>query len=139
MFRRTEGWGKKNMHRRTNMHSQIARSIHRKPPRPPSQSKHPSKNTRNERKMPQRLPKPGLNRGRVQRAARRAFYVCDEVSTADVAEIAYCRKLLMQERRLEPHDYRRARRALELIAVRVGRGSGQGRPCRWKLLPGRGD
>jgi hypothetical protein len=82
------------------------------------------------RKMPHRLPQPGLGRGRVQRAARRASLLADVVSTADVAELAFARKRLLHGRRLEPHDYRLARRALELIADSVGRSpSGMGRPC----------
>jgi hypothetical protein len=47
--------------------------------------------------------------------------------------MAYARKMLIHGRRPEPHDYRLARRALELIADRIGRGGGQGRPMRWRL------
>jgi hypothetical protein len=88
--------------------------------------------------MPQRLPQPGLNRGRVQRAARRAAAVSGFsknplLSTADVAALAFARKRLLHGRRLEPHDYRLARRALELIADPIGRGGGQGRPLLWRL------
>jgi hypothetical protein len=84
--------------------------------------------------MPQRLPRPGLGRGRVQRAARRACVLADVVSTADVAELAFVRKGLLHGRRLEPHDYRLARRALELIADPIGRSpSGMGRPMLWRL------
>jgi hypothetical protein len=41
------------------------------------------------RKIPQRLPKPGLNRGRVQIAARRVFLLGNEAATADVARYAH--------------------------------------------------
>jgi hypothetical protein len=86
------------------------------------------------RKIPQRLPQPGLNRGRVQRTARRAFLLADVVSTADVAEMAFARKRLLRGRRLAPHDYRHARRALVLIAEPIGRAlAGMGRPILWKL------
>jgi hypothetical protein len=85
------------------------------------------------RNLPQRPAKPALNNGRVQRAARRAFYVGEIVSTADVVQIAFVRKLLLHGRRAEPHDYLLARRALELIAVRIGRAGGRGRPVQWRL------
>jgi hypothetical protein len=48
------------------------------------------------------------------------------VTTADVVQMAYARKILIHGRRPEPHDYRLARRALELIAVRIGRGGRSG-------------
>jgi hypothetical protein len=57
----------------------------------------------------------------------------DVLTTADVAELAFARKRLLHGRRLEPHDYRLARRALELIADPVGRGGGRGRPLLWRL------
>jgi hypothetical protein len=86
--------------------------------------------------MPQRLPQPGLGRGRVQRAARRAAIGRQLLSTADVAELAFVRKRLLHGRRLEPHDYRLARRALELIAEPIGRNGGMGRPLLWRLKSG---
>jgi hypothetical protein len=55
------------------------------------------------------------------------------LSTVDVAELAFARKRLLHGRRLEPHDYRLARAALQLIADPVRRGSGQGRPMLWRL------
>jgi len=89
------------------------------------------------RKMPQRLPRPGLGRGRVQRAARRAVIGRQVVSTADVVVLAFARKRLLHGRQLEPHDYRLARRALELIAEPIGRAStGMGRPMLWRLRNG---
>jgi hypothetical protein len=57
------------------------------------------------------------------------------LSTADVVEVAFARKQLLHGRRLEPHDYRLARRALELIAEPIGRGGGMGRPMLWRLKP----
>jgi hypothetical protein len=56
------------------------------------------------------------------------------LSTADVAELAFARKRLLHGKRLEPHDYRLARRALELIADPIGRSlTGIGRPMLWRL------
>jgi len=69
----------------------------------------------------------------VQRAARRAALGRQLLSTADVVALAYCRKKLLHGRRIEPHDYRLARRALELIAEPIGRGDGRGRPMLWRL------
>jgi hypothetical protein len=40
--------------------------------------------------------------------------------TTDVVQMAYARKMLIHGRRPEPHDHRLTRRALELIAVRIG-------------------
>ena len=84
-------------------------------------------------KMPQRPAQPGLGRGKVQLAAKRAFVCGEVISTADVAQFAYCHKTLLHGRRLEPHDYRLARRALALIATPIGRGGGRGRPMQWRL------
>lgn len=84
--------------------------------------------------MPQRLPRPALNRGRVQIAARRAAIGREVLTTSDVVRMAYCRKLLLHGRKLEAHDYRLARRALKLIAEPIGRSpSGMGRPMLWWL------
>jgi hypothetical protein len=85
------------------------------------------------RKSPQRPPRPGLGRGRVQLAANRAFVCGDVITTADAAQTAFVRKLLILGRRLEPHDYRTVRRALRLMATPIGRGGGRGRAMRWRL------
>jgi len=88
------------------------------------------------RKIPQlnRGGGPGRDRGRVQRAARRAAIGRDVLSTADVVALAFVRKRLLYGRRLEPHDYRLARRALELIADPIGRSpKGPGKPMLWRL------
>jgi hypothetical protein len=80
-----------------------------------------------------RLPKPALNRGRVQKAARRVLLVQGgEATTRDVVEWAYCRKI-QRGRQIWKCDYEYARRALERIAVRVGRAGGIGRPTLWRL------
>jgi hypothetical protein len=51
-----------------------------------------------------------------------------------VCAIAYCRKTLLHGRRLDPQDYRMARKALALIAAPIGRSSiGKGRPTIWRL------
>jgi hypothetical protein len=55
-----------------------------------------------------------------------------EATTRDVVEWGYCRKL-MRGRRLWKADYQIARRALERIADRVGRGTSIGRPILWRL------
>ena len=57
------------------------------------------------------------HRGRVQRAAVRLSHLQSVLSTADVCAIAYCRKMLLHGRRLDPQDYRMARKALALIAA----------------------
>ena len=94
----------------------------------------PPQITRSLRKIPQRSPKPGLNRGRVQVSARRAFYGGRTVTTADLVQMAYARKMLIHGRRPEPHDYRLARAALRLIADPIGRSSkGPGHPLLWRL------
>jgi hypothetical protein len=88
------------------------------------------------RKIPQlnRGGGPGRNRGRVQRAARRAFYGGGTVTTADVVQMAYARKLLIHGRRAQPHDYRLARAALRLIADPIGHSSkGPGHAMLWRL------
>jgi hypothetical protein len=80
-----------------------------------------------------RLPKPALNRGRIQQAARRVLLALGgEATTRDVVEWGYCRKL-MRGRRLWKADYQIARRALARIAFPVGRAGGMGRPILWKL------
>jgi hypothetical protein len=86
--------------------------------------------------MPEKLPTPGLGRGKVQRAAKRAALLAGErlVSTADVLAIAYARRKLLHGLPLRRHHYRLASRALELIAVRVKRSpTGSGRAWLWQL------
>jgi hypothetical protein len=80
------------------------------------------------RKIPQRLPQPGLNRGRLQVAARRLFLLSDVIATSDVTAAGYARK-----RRPTPRDYEAARRALARYAVPIGRGGGMGRPILWRV------
>ena len=80
------------------------------------------------RKILQRLPQPGLNRGRVQRAARRLFLLSDTVSTGDLRRAAYPRR-----RRVSSGNYASMHAVLAGMAVRVCRGGGQGRPLLWRL------
>jgi hypothetical protein len=89
----------------------------------------------NARKIPQKLPKPALDCGRVQRAARRVFIAAGGlVSTSEVVQAAYCRKVRQE---LESSDYRQARRALARIAVRVRRSpAGSGRAWLWRSRNG---
>ena len=47
----------------------------------------------------------------MQRAAVRCLHESEIVTTRDVAETAYCRKLLLHGRRLNSQDYRIARAA----------------------------
>jgi len=68
------------------------------------------------RKIPQRLPQPGLNRGRVQRAVRRLFRLAVEITTADSRRWAYSRK-----RRCTPRDYEHMRRVLRRYAEPIRR------------------
>jgi hypothetical protein len=72
------------------------------------------------RKIPQlnRGGGPGRGRGRVQLAARRSLYDRSTVSTADVVEMAFARKLLIHGRRAEPHDYRLARAAIATSSMK---------------------
>jgi hypothetical protein len=89
------------------------------------------------RNLAQRLPRPAQGNGRVQKSARRVFCVGEIVSTADVVQIAFARKLLLHGRRAEPHDYRLARAALRLIANPIGRSpKGPGHPMLWRLRAG---
>jgi hypothetical protein len=77
--------------------------------------------------------KPAKNRGRIQKAARHALLLLDgEATTRDVVSWGYCRKVLRGQR-IEKSDYRLVRRALDRIAVRVGRAGGIGRPIVWRL------
>jgi hypothetical protein len=77
----------------------------------------------NLRNLALRPAKPALNRGRVQRLARRALIVLGIASTSEVMEWTCCRKRL-HGRRIECHDYRAAlfvtvggsRRAVRFIA-----------------------
>ena len=80
------------------------------------------------RKPLQRLPQPGLNRGKVQRAIRRAFLLPNEISTGDATRMAYPRY-----KWLSPSCYAVARRALARVAVPVGRAPGHGRPLLWRM------
>jgi hypothetical protein len=67
------------------------------------------------RNLTYRLPKPALNRGRIQKAARRVLLVQGgEASTHDVVRWGYCRKI-QRGQRIEKSDYRLVRRALERI------------------------
>jgi hypothetical protein len=84
------------------------------------------------RNLAQRLAAPALNAGRIQRAARRLFLLHDEVTTAMVAERAYCRRIYLRRLRLEPHHYRRVRRVLSRIAEPIGRAGGMGRNLIWR-------
>jgi hypothetical protein len=83
----------------------------------------------------QRPAKPALGRGRIQKLARRAMWAFGgQATTAQVLQWTSVRKLV-HGRRIEPHDYRDARRALARIADAVGRTSGGGRPMLWRLRP----
>jgi hypothetical protein len=76
----------------------------------------------NARNLAQRPAKPALGRGRLQRAARRAFLAGNLITTGDVAEVAFVRRLLLLHgRKLRPYHYRRIRRVLAAIAEPVRR------------------
>jgi hypothetical protein len=85
-----------------------------------------------QRNLAQRLARPAFGNGRLQRLARRALIVLGEATTSQVMEWTCCRKRL-HGRRIECHDYRAARRALDRVAVRVGRARSIGRPILWRL------
>ena len=84
------------------------------------------------RNLARRLPKPALNRGRVQVLALRALRVLGEANTSEILQWTCCRKL-HRGQRLANHDNRACRRALDRIAERVGRAGGRGRPWIWWL------
>jgi hypothetical protein len=85
----------------------------------------------NPRNLARRPAKPALNRGRVQRLARRALLALDIASTSDVLAWTCARKIMRGQRRAN-HDNRAARRVLDRIAVRVGRATSRGRPWIWR-------
>jgi len=68
------------------------------------------------RKIPQRLPQPGLSRGRVQLAVRRLFRLAAEITTADLRQVAYVRK-----RKCTSRDYKHMRRVLRAVADPIRR------------------
>jgi len=96
-------------------------------PRAPRTSRPPEMpNSRNLARSPA---KPALNRGRVQRLARRALLALGTASTSEVLDWTCVRK-----RRRANNDNRAARRALEQIgAIRIGRAKTIGRPMLWRL------
>src|SRR5262249_31127976 len=65
--------------------------------------------------LAQRPPKPAQGRGRIQRMAQRLFILGATITTRQLAEWGYCEGLLLNGKRLKPHDYRHCRRALESI------------------------
>ena len=80
------------------------------------------------RNLAQRLPKPALGNGRVQKLARRALTVLETATTSEVMRWTRCRGPVRH------HDYPAARRALRQVgAERVGRSKAQGRPSLWRL------
>ena len=92
------------------------------------------RNIATQRNLAQRPVRPAAGNGRLQRAVRRALLVGDgEVTTAQVADWGYVRRLLVQSA-LEPQHYRHLRRALRQIgAVPIGRAGGRGRPTIWRF------
>jgi hypothetical protein len=85
------------------------------------------------RNLARRPAKPALNRGRVQRLAKRALLVLGTASTSEILEWTCCLKL-HRGQRLANHDNRAARRVLERMgAERTGRAQTKGRPILWRL------
>lgn len=89
------------------------------------------------RKMPRKLPAPCLGRGHIQRGVEYAFMLADELTTTQIAEWAYPKRLVGKPRRsLSSHHYRYIRRRAAEVADRVGRSSrGSGRAILWRLRP----
>ena len=86
------------------------------------------------RNLVHRPAKPALNRGRVQRLAQRALLALGgTATTSQVIGWTCCSKRLVHGRRIERHDYRAARQALDRIAERIGRAKTIGRPWLWRL------
>jgi hypothetical protein len=77
---------------------------------------------------------PGKGRGRLQTAARRGFYGSKILTTGEVAQTAYARKVLLHGRKLQPEDYKHIRRVLRAIARPIGRSDRQGRPILWEMI-----
>jgi len=84
------------------------------------------------RNLSRRLAKPALNNGRLQRMSRRALRMLGAASTSQIMEWT-CSLKLLRGHRLTNHDNRAARRALDRIAVRIGRAKTIGRPILWRL------
>jgi len=76
-----------------------------------------------------RPPRPSLDRGPVQRRARRAFLASglEMLSTPQIAEWTHPRGTSRR------NAYRYLRDVLERYCIRAARGSGVGRPLLWKL------
>jgi hypothetical protein len=77
-----------------------------------------------------RPPRPSLNRGKVQKAVRRAFAATGKavLSTKELLPWAFARA------QGTGHNKRRSiRRVCERYCERVGRGSGPGKPLLWRL------
>ena len=76
-----------------------------------------------------RPPQPSLDRGPVQRRARRAFIASglEVMSTPQIAEWTHPRGTSRR------HAYRYLRDVLERYCIRAARGSGVGRPILWRL------
>ena len=81
---------------------------------------------------PSRRPvRPSLNRGPIQRRARRAFVGSglEVMSTPQIAEWTHPRGTSRR------HAYRYLREVCERYCERAGRGTGLGRPVLWRLRP----
>jgi hypothetical protein len=77
-----------------------------------------------------RPPQPSLDRGPIQRRARRAFIATDKpvLSTSQIVACTHPRPWTDRH-----HARRSARRVCERYCIRVGRGRGPERPILWSL------
>src|SRR5262249_43751977 len=80
-----------------------------------------------------RPPKPSLGNGPVQHAAKREFMISDVISTGDVVQRAWRKRILIDGRKVWSGSYHHARRVLAAIADPVGRQRGRGRAWLWRL------
>jgi hypothetical protein len=85
----------------------------------------------NLRNLSRRPARPSLNRGPVQRRAKRALWALGIASTSEVVEWTHARARVRGL--CSDNHTRSARRVLEWIAVRVGRANTIGRPWLWQL------
>jgi hypothetical protein len=90
-----------------------------------------SMNTASLRNLSRRPSRPSLNRGPVQRRAKRALWALGIASTSQIAEWTHVRARVRGL--CSDNHTRSARRVLERIAVRIRRANTIGRPWIWKL------
>src|SRR5262245_17677706 len=88
--------------------------------------------TKSYRNLLQRLAKPALGNGRIQKGCKRAFWAHNAPITTSIAiEFAYALQLVSEKPR-RAHYYATHHALESLGCVRVARASTQGRPWLWR-------